>query len=34
MFSLEQATGKHFIIRSRLFTDEELRELPLVEVCS
>lgn len=34
MFSLEQATGKHFLIRSRLFTDEELAELPPVEFCT
>ncbi|MEZ0233154.1 MAG: DUF779 domain-containing protein [Methylophilaceae bacterium] len=34
MFSLEQATGKHFIIRSRLFTDDELEHLPPVELCS
>lgn len=32
-FSLEQGTGRHFIIRSRLFTDDELRELPPVEEC-
>ena len=33
MFSLEQATGKHFLIRSRLFTDEELQGLEPVEQC-
>ncbi|MCB5188027.1 DUF779 domain-containing protein [Methylobacillus caricis] len=33
MFSLEQATGKHFLIRSRLFTDEELQNLEPVEQC-
>ena len=33
-FSLEQGTGEHFLIRSRLFTDEELEELLPVEVCS
>ncbi|MDR5172613.1 DUF779 domain-containing protein [Methylobacillus flagellatus] len=33
MFSLEQATGKHFLIRSRLFTDEELADLEPVEQC-
>ena len=27
MFSLEQGTGKHFLIRSRLFTDEEWAQL-------
>jgi uncharacterized protein (DUF779 family) len=32
-FSLEQGTGRHFIIRSRLFTDEELNQLPPVEEC-
>lgn len=30
-FSLEQGTGKHFLIRSRLFTDEELADLAPVE---
>lgn len=33
-FSLEQGTGRHFIIRSRLFTDEELQQLPPVEDCA
>jgi len=33
MFSLEQATGKHFLIRSRLYTDEELKHLPPVTLC-
>ncbi|ABE50261.1 DUF779 domain-containing protein [Methylobacillus flagellatus] len=33
MFSLEQATGKHFLIHSRLFTDEELQDLEPVEQC-
>ncbi|PKO63888.1 MAG: DUF779 domain-containing protein [Betaproteobacteria bacterium HGW-Betaproteobacteria-16] len=32
-FSLEQGTGRHFIIRSRLFTDEELIQLPPVKEC-
>ena len=27
MFSLEQGTGRHFIIRSRLFTDEEWQQI-------
>jgi uncharacterized protein (DUF779 family) len=30
-FSLEQGTGKHFLIRSRLFRDEELAHLAPVE---
>ena len=30
-FSLEQGTGKHFLIRSRLFSDEELADLAPVE---
>jgi uncharacterized protein (DUF779 family) len=30
-FSLEQGTGKHFLIRSRLFSDEELAHLAPVE---
>ena len=30
-FSLEQGTGKHFLIRSRLFTDDELANLVPVE---
>lgn len=30
-FSLEQGTGRHFLIRSRLFTDEELADLAPVE---
>jgi uncharacterized protein (DUF779 family) len=30
-FSLEQGTGKHFLIRSRLFNDEELADLAPVE---
>ena len=30
-FSLEQGTGKHFLIRSRLFTDAELADLAPVE---
>lgn len=30
-FSLEQGTGKHFLIRSRLFTDEELADLAPVK---
>jgi uncharacterized protein (DUF779 family) len=33
-FSLEQGTGRHFIIRSRLYSDEELQQLPPVEYCS
>ncbi|MFJ5444725.1 DUF779 domain-containing protein [Methylobacillus methanolivorans] len=33
MFSLEQATGRHFLIRSRLFTDAELQDLEPVENC-
>lgn len=33
-FSLEQGTGRHFIIRSRLFSDEELQQLPPVEYCT
>lgn len=33
MFSLEQATGRHFLIRSRLFTDVELQDLEPVENC-
>lgn len=33
MFSLEQATGKHFLIRSRLYTDEELKHLLPVTLC-
>lgn len=33
MFSLEQATGRHFLIRSRLFTDAELQDLEPVESC-
>ena len=30
-FSLEQGTGKHFLIRSRLFSDDELADLAPVE---
>jgi uncharacterized protein (DUF779 family) len=30
-FSLEQGTGKHFLIRSRLFSDDELAHLAPVE---
>lgn len=30
-FSLEQGTGRHFLIRSRLFTDDELANLVPVE---
>ena len=33
-FSLEQGTGKHFLIRSRLFSDEELAHLAPVEAAS
>lgn len=33
-FSLERPTGLRFIIRSRLYSDEELPQLPPVEVCS
>lgn len=32
-FSLEQGSGKHFIIRSRLFRDDELSQLSPVESC-
>ncbi len=32
-FSLEQGSGKHFIIRSRLFSDDELSQLAPVESC-
>lgn len=32
-FSLEQGSGKHFIIRSRLFRDDELSQLAPVESC-
>ena len=30
MFSLENGTGKRFLVRSRLFTDDEARALGLV----
>ncbi len=33
-FSLERPTGLRFIIRSRLFSDEEWQHLPPVEICS
>lgn len=33
-FSLERPTGKRFIIRSRLYSDEEWQQLPPVESCA
>lgn len=33
-FSLERPTGLRFIIRSRLYSDEEWQHLPPVEICS
>jgi uncharacterized protein (DUF779 family) len=31
-FSLDCGTGKSFITRGRLFTDDELKDLPPVEI--